>query len=144
MAEKLESEAEKVLEIVIEFLKKDGVPSSAAFFYTPKDKFVIDPFDFRDKKIAKKRLKKIAKKRRATMIITSAGGLISKYEGTASDPAYFRREVIFVYGETKSTNFGISQEYYSQTKNGQIKLGKKTIWPDGSEGPMAGFMCRKT
>ena len=57
MNRKLELEAEEILKIGIEFLKEDGVPSSAAFFYTPKDKFVIDPFDFRDKKIAKKRLK---------------------------------------------------------------------------------------
>ena len=143
MAEKLESQVEEVLEIGVKFLKEDGMPPSAAFFYTVKGKFVIYPFDFRNKKMAKKRLKKIAKKRGVTMIITMANAYISKYEGTASDPAYFRREVIFVYGETKSTNFGISQEY-SLTKNDQIKLGKKIKWPDGSEGSMAGFMRRKT
>lgn len=143
MAEKLESEVEKILKIGVKFLKEDGMPPSMAFFYTLKGKFVIDPFDFRNKKMAKKRLKIIAKKRRATMIITMANAYINKYEGTTSDPAYFRREVIFVYGETKSINFGISQEY-SLTKNDQIKLGKKIIWPDGSEGPMTGFMCRKT
>ncbi len=143
MDEKLESEVEKILEIGVKFLKDDGMPLSMVFFYTVKGKFSIDRFDFRDKKVAIKRLKKIAKKRRATMIITMANAHISKYEGTASDPAYFRREVLFVYGETKSTNFGISQEY-SPTKNDQIKLGKKIIWPDGSEGPMTGFMSRKT
>ena len=140
---KLESEVNEVLKIGVKFLKEDGMPPSMAFFYTLKEKFVIDRFDFRNKKMAKKQLKKIAKKRRATMIITMANAYISKYEGTASDQAYFRREVIFVYGETKSTNFGISQEY-SLTKNDQIKLGKKIIWSDGSEGAITGFMRRKT
>ena len=143
MDRKLESEAKKVLEIGIEFLKEFGGPPSMAFFYTPSKKYCIDKFDFRDKQMAKKRLKKIAKKRRATMIITMAYGLISQYEGTASGPAYFRREVIFVYGETKSTNFGISQEF-SLPENGQLKIGKIIIWPDGSEGPMTGFMYRKS
>jgi hypothetical protein len=142
MAEKLELEVEKILEIGIEFLKEDGVPSSMAFFYTRSKKYCIDKFDFRDKKWAKNRLKKIAKKRRATMIITMANAYISKYEGTVSDPAYFRREIIFVWGETKDESFGISQEY-SLIKNGQIKLGKKIEWPDGCAGQMTGFMRRK-
>ena len=140
---KLESKVNEVLKIGVKFLKEDGMPPSMAFFYTLKEKFAIDRFDFRYKKMAKKRLKKIAKKRRATMIITMAHGYISKYEGTASDPAYFRRDAIFVWGETKHTSFGISQEY-SLTTNGQIKLCKKIMWPDGSEGPMTGFMRRKT
>ncbi len=138
----IEAAVEEILEHGIEFLKKFGEPSSMAFFYTPRKKYCVDRFDFRDKKKAKKLLKRIAKKRRATMIITMANASISKYEGTALDPAYFRREVIFVWGETKYTSFGISQEY-SLTKNGLIKLGKKIKWPDGSVGPMTGFMRRK-
>ena len=77
------------------------------------------------------------------MVITMAHALISKYEGTDSDPAYFRRDALFAYGETKHSDFGIIQEFERKKKN-QIKLGRKTILPKGSVGPMTGFMRRKT
>jgi len=38
MAEKLELEVEKFLEIGVEYLKRTGVPSSSAFFINPKRK----------------------------------------------------------------------------------------------------------
>jgi hypothetical protein len=141
MAEKLELEIEKILEVEVEYLKKTGVPSSSAFFLASKGRYMVDPFDFRDKRKAKKLLKKIAKKQKATMVITMAGALISQFEGSPSDPPYFRREVVFVYGETKTGSFGISQEFECD-KNGQIVFGKRMVWPNGTTGPMTGFMCR--
>ena len=142
MAEKIENEVENILELGIKILKEDGVPPSEAFFYTPNGKFVIDPFDFRDKPKAIKLLRKIADECEATMVVTMANGLMSKLEGSPSDQTFIRREVIFVYGETKNTDFGISQEY-ERKKNNQIKIGKKTIWPKGSIGPMTGFLHTK-
>jgi hypothetical protein len=143
MAGKLESEVEKILEIGVKFLKEFEGPPSDAFFHTPKGKFCIDQFDFRDKPKAIKLLREIADECEATMVITLAHGLISKYEGTASDPSYFRRDALFAYGETKHSDFGIIQEF-ERKKNNQIQLGRKTILPKGSVGPMTGFMCKKT
>jgi hypothetical protein len=143
MAEKIELEVEKILELGIEFLKMDGVPSSMAFFYTPKGKFCIDRFDFRNKPNAIKILRKIAEDREATMVIVMANAHESKFKGTDLDPPYFRREVLFVWGETKYTDFGISQQY-ERKENGKIKIGKKTIWPKGASiGQMTGFLNTK-
>jgi hypothetical protein len=142
MAEKLELEVEKILEIGIEFLKEFEVPTSAAYFITPKDKLVIDPFDFRDKPKSKKILKKMAKKHKATMVITIMSALISKITGSPSAPLYFNREVISAYGETKTDSFGICQEFECD-KNGQIVFGNRIFFPVGT-GSMTGFMRRKT
>jgi len=140
MAEKLELEVEKILEMGIEYLKKTGVPSSSAFFINPKGKYVIDPFDFRDKRKSKKLLKKIAKKRKSTMVITITSALISKLKDEKSGPPYFRKEVIFAYGETKTDSFGICQEFECD-KNEQIVFGKRIFFPVGT-GSMTGFMHR--
>lgn len=142
MTGKLESEVEKILETGVEFLKKFGGPPSDAFFHTPMGNFCIDQFDFRDKPKAIKLLRDIADEYEATMVITLAHGLISKYEGTASDPPYFRRDALFAYGETKNSDFGIIQEFERKKKN-QIQLGRKTIVPKGSEGAMTGFLKGK-
>ena len=142
MAEKLELEVEKFLEIGVEYLKKTGVPSSTAFFHTLKGKFAIDPFDFRDKRMAKKRLKKIAKKHKATMVITITSALINKLRGSLSAPPIYTKKVIFAYGETKTDSFGICQEFECD-KNGQIVFGKRIYFPVGT-GSMTGFLCRKT
>lgn len=143
MAEKIESEVKKIMKHELKFLKKRGVPPSAAYFHTPKGKFCLDHFDFRDKPKAIKLLREIADECEATLVVTTAHALMSKFEGSPSDPPYIRREVIFVYGETKNTDYGISQEY-ERKKNGQIKIGKKTIWPKGSIGPMTGFLYTKS
>jgi hypothetical protein len=140
MAEKLELEIEKMLEMEVEHLKKSGVPSSSAFFFSPKGMFVKDPFDFRDKLKSKKLLKKIAKKHKATMVITIMSALISKLKDEIAGRPYFRKEVIFAYGETKAKCFGICQEFECN-KNGQIVLGDSIIFPDGT-GSMTGFLCR--
>jgi hypothetical protein len=50
--------------------------------------------------------------------------LISKITGSLSDPLYFNRDVISVYGETKTDSFGICQEFECD-KNGQIVLGNR-------------------
>ena len=142
MARKLETEVEEILEIGVEALKEKGGPPSMAFIYTGNGKFAIDPFDFSDKPKSKKRLKKIAKKQKATMVITIMSALISKIAGSLSGPLYFNREVIFAYGETKTDSFGICQEFECD-KNGQIVLGKRIYFPVGS-GSMTGFLCRKT
>jgi len=140
MAEKLDLEVEKILETGVEFLKEYGVPSSAAFFYTLKGKFEIDPFDFRDKKMAKKRLKKIAKKHQATMVITMMDAMITKMSGSLLDPPYLLKKVIFAYGETKTESFGIAQEFECN-KIGQIEFGNRIFFPVGT-GSMTGFMTR--
>ena len=142
MVEKLESEVEKILEIGVEYLKKTGVPSSSAFFINPKGKYVVDPFDFRDKPKSKKLLKKMAKKHKATMVITITSAFISKLKDSLSGPPYLTKEVIFSYGETKTDSFGICQEFECD-KNGQIVFGKRIFFPVGT-GSMTGFMCRKT
>ena len=126
--------------IGVEYLKKTGVPSSAAYFITPKKKLVIDPFDFRDKRMAKKRLKKIAKKHKATMVITITSAFISKLKDWHSGPPYLQKEVIFAYGETKTDSFGICQEFECD-KNGQIVFGNRIFFPVGT-GSMTGFMRR--
>ena len=141
MAEKLELEVEKNLEIGVKFLIEDGVPSSAAFFHTLKGKFAIDPFDFRDKRMAKKRLKKIAKKHKATMVITITSALISKLGGSLSAPPYFIKKVIFAYGETKTDSFGVCQEFECD-KNGQFVFGNRIFFPVGT-GSMTGFLRKK-
>ena len=138
MAKKLDLEVEKILEIGVEYLKKTGVPSSSAFFINPKRKYVVDPFDFRDKPKSKKLLKKIAKKHKATMVITITSALISKLGGSLSDPPYFIKTVIFAYGETKTDSFGICQEFECD-KNGQIVFGKRIYFPVGT-GPMTGLL----
>jgi hypothetical protein len=140
MAGKLESEVEKILEIGVKILKEDGVPSSMAFFYTPNGKFTMDRFDFEDKPKSKKLLKKIAKKHKATMVITIMGALISKLGGSLSDPPYFKK-VVFAYGETKTESFGICQEF-ELDKNGQIVFGNRIFFPIGT-GSMTGFMRKK-
>ncbi len=142
MAEKLELEVEKVLEIGVEYLKKTGVPSSSAFFINPKRKYVVDPFDFRDKPKSKKLLKKIAKKRKATMVITITNLLIYKLKGSLLDPLYFNKKVIFAYGESKTDSFGIAQEY-EYDKNGQFVFGNRIFFPVGT-GSMTGFLCRRS
>jgi hypothetical protein len=142
MAEKLDLEVEKVLEIGVEVLKEKGEPPSLAFIYTDNEKFAIDPFDFRDKPKSKKLLKKMAKKHKATMIITITSALISKMKDSLSGPPYLTKEVIFAYGETKIDGFGICQEFECD-KNGQIVFGKRIFFPVGA-GSMTGFMCRKT
>jgi len=142
MAEKLELEVEKFLEIGVEYLKRTGVPSSSAFFINPKGKYVVDPFDFRDKPKSKKLLKKMAKKHRATMVITITSASICKLKNFQSGPPYFTKEVIFAYGETKTDSFGIAQEF-EHNKNGQIVFGKRIFFPVGT-GSMTGFLCRKT
>jgi len=140
MTENLELEVEKILEMGIEYLKKTGVPSSSAFFINPKGKFVVDPFDFRDKPKSKKLLKKIAKKHKATMVITITSAFISKLKDHISGPPYFFKKVIFSYGETKTDSFGICQEFECD-KNGQIVFGKRIFFPVGT-GSMTGFMRR--
>jgi hypothetical protein len=140
MDAKLELEVEKKLEEGIEYLNKFGVPSSAAFFISPKGNFVVDAFDFRDKRKSKKILKKIAKQKEATMVITIMSALINKIAGSRSGPLYFNREVIFVYGETKTNSFGICQEFECD-KNGQIVIGKRIFFPVGT-GSMTGFLRR--
>jgi hypothetical protein len=140
MDAQLELEVEKKLEMGIEYLIKYGVPSSAAFFISPKGKFMVEPFDLRDDRKAKKMLKKIAKKRKATMVITIRSTLISKIAGTITGPLYFYRDGIFAYGETKTNSFGICQEYECD-KNGQIVFGNRIFFPVGT-GPMTGFMRR--
>ena len=141
MAEKLESEVEEILEIGVKLLKEDGVPSSSAFFINPKGKYVVDPFDFIDERKSKKLLKKIAKKRKATMVITITNLLIYKLKGSLLDPLYFNKKVIFAYGESKTDSFGIAQEY-EYNKNGQIVFGNRIYFPVGT-GSIAGFMRRK-
>ena len=140
MAEHLELEVEKILEMEIEFIKESRVPSSSAFFIATKGRYVIDPFDFSDKPKAKKFLKKIAKKQKATMVITIMSALISKIEGSLSGPLYFNREVIFAYGETRTDSFGICQEFECD-KNGQIVFGNRIFFPVGT-GPMTSFLRR--
>jgi hypothetical protein len=140
MAENLELEIEKILEVEVEYLKKTGVLSSSAFFLAPKGRYMVDPFDFRDKRKAKKLLKKIAKKHKATMVITIMSALISKLKDEIAGRPYFRKEVLFAYGETKTKCFGICQEFECN-KNGQIVLGDSIIFPDGT-GSMTGFLCR--
>ena len=142
MAEKLELEVEKFLEIGVEYLKRTGVPSSSAFFINPKGKYVVDPFDFRDKPKSKKLLKKMAKKHKATMVITITSAFISKLKDWHSGPPYLQKEVIFAYGETKTDSFGICQEFECD-KNGQIVFGNRIFFPVGT-GSMTGFLCRKT
>jgi hypothetical protein len=112
-----------------------------AFFYTPNGKFTIDRIDFRDKPKSKKHLKKIAKKYKATMVITITSALISKLGGSLSYPPYFTKEVIFAYGETKTESFGICQEFECD-KNGQIVFGNRIFFPVGT-GSMTGFMRKK-
>ncbi len=138
----IEAAVEEILEHGIELLKQFGAPPSAVYFITPKKKSVIDPFDFRDKPKAKKLLKKMAKKRRATMVITITSALISKLEGSLSAPPYFNKKVIFAYGETKTDSFGICQEFECD-KNGQFVFGNRIFFPVGT-GSMTGFLCRKT
>ena len=140
MDAKLELEVEKKLEEGIEYLNQFGVPSSAAFFISPKGNFVVDPFDFRDKRKSKKILKKIAKKHKATMVITIMSTLISKIAGTITGPLYFYRDGIFAYGETKTNSFGICQEFECD-KNGQIVFGNRIFFPVGT-GPMTSFLRR--
>jgi hypothetical protein len=139
MDAKLELEVERILEMGIEYLKNFGVPSSSAYFISPKGMFAVDPFDFEDKRKSKKILKKLAIKHKATMVTTLTSALISKIEGSLSGPLYFNRNVIFSYGETKTDRFGICQEFEFD-KNGQIVFGNKIYFPVGS-GSMTGFMC---
>lgn len=140
MDTKLELEVEKRLEMRIEYLKKFKVPSSSAFFIAQKGGYVIDPFDFSDKPKAKRILKKIVKKQKATMVITIMSALISKIEGSLSGPLYFNRKVIFAYGETKTDTFGLSQEFECD-KNRQIVIDNRIYFPVGT-GTMTGFMRR--
>jgi hypothetical protein len=140
MDAKLESEVEKILEIGIDYLKKFGVPSSSAYFISPKEQFVVDPFDFEDKRKSKKILKKFAIKHKATMVITLTSALIYKLKNSRLDPSYLTKEVIFSYGETKTDSFGICQEFECD-KNGQIVFGNSIFFPVGS-GSMTGFMRR--
>jgi hypothetical protein len=142
MAEKLELEVEKFLEIGVEYLKKTGVPSSSAFFINPKGNTVVDPFDFRDKPKSKKILKKMAKKHKATMVTTITSASICKLKNFQSGPPYLTKEVIFAYGETKTDSFGIAQEFECE-KNGQFVFGNRIYFPVGT-GSMTGFLCRKT
>ena len=140
MVKNLKLEVEKILEMEIEFLKESRVSSSSAFFTTPKGLHVIDPFDFSDKPKAKKLLKKIAKKKKATMVITIDSALICKISGSLPGPVYPYSEVIFSYGETKTDSFGICQEFECD-KNGQIVFGNRIFFPVGT-GSMTGFMRR--
>ena len=140
MAEKIDLEVEKILDLGVEFLKEERVPASMAFIYTGNGKFVIDPFDFSDKPKAKKLLKKIAKKHKAIMVITITSAFISKLKGFLSGPPYFTKKVVFAYGETKTDSFGICQEFESD-KNGQIAFGNRIYFPIGT-GSMTGFLCR--
>jgi len=140
MDRKLDLEVEKILEIGIEYLEKTGVPSSSAFFIAPKGRYMIDPFDFSDKPKAKKLLKKIAKKQKATMVITIDSALICKISGSLPGPVYPYSEVIFAYGETKTDSFGICQEFECN-KNGQIVFGNRIFFPVGT-GTMTGFLRR--
>jgi hypothetical protein len=141
MAGKLESEVEKILEIGVELLNENGVPPNMAYFNTPKGTFTIDRFDFKDKPKAKKNLKKIAKKHRATMVTTITSAFISKLKDWHSGPPYLQKEVLFAYGETKTDSFGIAQEFESD-KNGQIVFGNRIFFPAGT-GSMTGFMRKK-
>jgi hypothetical protein len=138
----IEAAVEEILELGVQFLKEDGVPPSIAFFYSIRKKYCVDKFDFRDKFKAKKRLKKIAKKHKATMEITITSALINKLRGSLSAPPIYTKEVIFAYGETKTDSFGICQEFECD-KNGQIVFGKRIYFPVGT-GSMTGFLCRKT
>jgi len=140
MVEKLELEVEKILDLGVEFLKKEAEPPSMAFIYTNNEKLAIDPFDFRDKPKAKKLLKKLAKKHKATMVITITSAFISKLKGFLSGPPYFTKKVVFAYGETKTDSFGICQEFECD-KNGQIVFGNRIFFPIGT-GSMTGFLCR--
>jgi len=142
MAEKLELEVEKNLEIGVKFLIEDGVPSSAAFFHTLKGKFAIDPFDFRDKPEAMELLREIAEEHQATMVIVMSHALISQLEDLPSGKAFIRREAISVYGEDKNANFCIAQQW-KRDKNNQIELGEKTVFPKGEAiGPMTGIIYK--
>jgi hypothetical protein len=141
MLEDLKLEVETILEMEIEFLKESKVPSTSAFFITPKKLYLVDPFDFSDKPKAKKLLKKLAKKHKAIMVITIMDALITKMTGSISIHPYFYKKVIFAYGETKYDSFGIAQEFEND-KNGQIVLGNRIFFPVGM-GSMTGFMRRK-
>lgn len=141
MVKELKTEVEKILDLEVEFLKTGGQPSSSAFFITPTGKFVVDRIDLRYTPKTKKLLRKIARKKKATMVITASSAFISKLEGTPTDPPFFRREVLLVYGETKSSNYAIGQEL-ERMGNGQINIGKKVELPDGLVGPMTGFLSR--
>ena len=132
---------EELLELGVQFLKEDGVPPSMAYFYSPSKNFCVDPFDFRDKPKAKKLLKKMAKKHRATMVTTITSASICKLKNFQSGPPYLTKEVIFTYGETKTDSFGIAQEFECD-KNGQIVFGNRIFFPVGT-GSMTGFMRRK-
>lgn len=142
MIDTLETEVKRILDLEVDFLEESRVPPSSAYFITPREKFVVDQFDFRNKTKAKKLLKKIAKKHKATIVITVAEALMSKLEGTHANPAFFERKVIFAYGESKSRNYGLSREFERMT-NGQVRIGNLIEFPNGSQGLMTGFMCRK-
>jgi len=141
MLEDLKLEIETILEKEIEFLMESKVPSTSAFFITPKELYVVDPFDFSDELKAKKLLKKIAKKRQATTVITIMYSLMTKLSNALSGPPYIYKKVIFAYGETKYDSFGIAQEFDCD-KNDKIVLGNRIIIPIGT-GSMTGFMRRK-
>jgi len=141
MTEKLKTEMEKILGLEVEFLKRGKQPSSSAFFITPTGKFVVHPIDLQYTPKTKKFIRKIARKKKATMVITATNSFISKLEGTPTDPPYFRREVILIYGETKSSNYAIGHEL-ERMGDGGINIGKRFELPDGLVGPMTGFLSR--
>ena len=141
MAENLELEVEKILGAGIEYLKMFRVPPSSAYFVSPKGQLEVDPFDFEDKRKAKKQLKKMAKKHKASMVITIMSALICKLKEQIAGIPYSQKNVIFAYGETKTDSFGICQEFESN-KNGQIVIGDRIYFPVGT-GTLTGFMKRQ-
>lgn len=134
----IESAVEEIMNLGIELLEMDVVRVCAAIFFTPKGKYCIDRLDFRNKSKEIKFIKEVAEEYEASIVVVMDNAFID-FTQVLSQSAN-QRIFLLVYGEDKTTNYGIAQEW-TLGKNMRIKLGKKTVFPKGHAiGPVTGIL----